>query len=236
MVISLTSSTGIFKRRTCTHRTISLYTNANAFFLSFSLLTKLQWARKKNYYTRGKSRIKQNEHEIRITKSKMNTQKKYDDDECNIKQYTQNINRRKRKTEWNSESLIKRKQHEKRCFQFHMYRRKERKKTDSRLQCVTHIIVKVWFNVNIIFIPPLVWSFSVTAVCRIFFFFSFSFAHFPLVVFIERHQWHWHWECATGVPTARIKRVYDVCRLKIVLRKAFDTACFFFYIIYIQAI
>lgn len=24
-------------------------------------------------------------------------------------------------------------------------------KTDSRLQCVTHIIVKVWFNVNIIF-------------------------------------------------------------------------------------
>lgn len=29
----------------------------------------------------------------------MNTQKKYDDDECNIKQHTQNINRRKRKTE-----------------------------------------------------------------------------------------------------------------------------------------
>lgn len=116
VVISLTSSTGILKRRTCTHHTIH---KTRSF--SVSRRMKLQW--EKN--------VEKRQHKTKWTlntnKGKKITAK--DDttvyDECNIKRHTQNINRRKRKTEWNSELVIKRKQHEKRCFQFHMYRRKK---------------------------------------------------------------------------------------------------------------
>lgn len=85
-MISLTSSTGIFKLRTCTHRTISQYTNARA------PLRKLQWEKNGE----KKEHTKQNEYEQKERERKKETKKiqqkddddNNEDDECNIKQHT----------------------------------------------------------------------------------------------------------------------------------------------------
>lgn len=73
----------------------------------------------------------------------------------------------------------------------HTKREKEKEKNekeyDFRLQCVTHYIVKVWFNVNIIFSPPSVLdrSFHWLGVCRCVCVFLFMCRFFsPLFSFI----------------------------------------------------